>query len=118
MTWAIKTRKGYLARQGEQTWFEDKPVGWALFATKAGALNLMEWHHGQIPDVIEEGEVVEVKLTVKCCECDETTDHDCQRFYSDDGSMVRFVNMAQYEVDKLSLYCECCQEDREDREHE
>ena len=36
-TYAIKTEKGYLARQGNYNWFEDKPVGWALFCKEDDA---------------------------------------------------------------------------------
>jgi hypothetical protein len=39
-TYAIKTEKGYLARQGNYNWFEEKPVGWALFCKEDDARNI------------------------------------------------------------------------------
>lgn len=43
-TYAIKTREGYLARQGNCYWYEDKPVGWALFCDEQDAREIAISH--------------------------------------------------------------------------
>lgn len=52
-TFAIKTDKGYLANQGNQHWFEEKPVGWALFCTEDDA-------EGEASRLTGEYEIVEI----------------------------------------------------------
>jgi histidine ammonia-lyase len=40
--YAIKTAQGYLAVQGNTYWFEDKPVGWAIYSTEQHAREVAE----------------------------------------------------------------------------
>jgi hypothetical protein len=40
--YAIRTAKGYLARQGDTSWFQSEPTGWALFLTEDYAQMLAE----------------------------------------------------------------------------
>ena len=42
---AIKCQSGFLAVQGKEYWFEDKPVGWALFTSPNAARDVAEPHH-------------------------------------------------------------------------
>ena len=42
MTYAIKTRSGYLATQGREHWFQDAPNGWAAFCTADDARRIAE----------------------------------------------------------------------------
>ena len=37
---AIKTGNGYFASQGDQSWIQDKPIGWAIFLTEKGAIDV------------------------------------------------------------------------------
>lgn len=50
---AIKTSKGYLATQGYQYWFEEKPVGWAQYTSA----DIAGYLAGKI---IDEYEIVEI----------------------------------------------------------
>lgn len=56
---AVKTIHGYLAVQGNEYWFEDKPVGWALFTTEENARDVAEPHHSVIGTKPEEGYTIE-----------------------------------------------------------
>lgn len=59
--YAVKTAKGYLATQGRQAWFEDEPVGWAVFGTEDHARAMLEANHSMIGTAPHEGgEVVPV----------------------------------------------------------
>lgn len=59
--YAVKTAKGYLAVQGREVWFEEKPVGWALFTSREGATAELEANHSAIGTAPHEGgEVVEI----------------------------------------------------------
>jgi len=43
-TYSIKTPRGYLANQGEVFWFEETPIGWALYSSYDYAFHLAERH--------------------------------------------------------------------------
>ena len=58
-TYAIKTNKGYLATQGREFWFEENPVGWALFTDKDQANAIGEQHHSAIGTKPDEGFSIE-----------------------------------------------------------
>ena len=36
--WAIETKKGYFAMQGNERWFQPKPTGWAIFGDEAAEI--------------------------------------------------------------------------------
>jgi len=62
MSYAIKTKNGYLAVQGDTHWFEEGPIGWALFTSEDGARDIAEYHHSAIGTKPDEGyEIVPVK---------------------------------------------------------
>jgi hypothetical protein len=61
-TFAIKTEEGYLATQGNQTWFQDEPKGWAEFVSKKDALNAVPSNF--LPDY-EVVEISEGKQVIK-----------------------------------------------------
>ena len=53
----VKTKKGYLANQGDNHWFQDEPKGWGLFTAKDGAKRAADFY-------LEEGseyEIIEVE---------------------------------------------------------
>lgn len=58
--YAIKTKKGYLAVQGNECWFQDEPNGWALYATDEDAIGVGEAHHSMIGTKPDEGYTLEV----------------------------------------------------------
>jgi hypothetical protein len=60
------------------------------------------------------------QLTVKCADCGEVStlaevDADKIRFYKSDGGGVRFGNVTQTLINGTDFYCECCNEDREEK---
>ena len=57
--YAIKTSRGYLARQGETTWFEDKPVGWALYTEEDYAQYIADVYKDTIGTGMEDGYSIE-----------------------------------------------------------
>lgn len=58
-TYAIKTNKGYLATQDTEYWFEENPVGWALFTDKDYANAIGKRHHSAIGTKPGEGFSIE-----------------------------------------------------------
>jgi hypothetical protein len=64
-------------------------------------------------------------IKVKCCECGTTAtgeeiNSDVFRFHGPDGEIIQLpqqgISLEQaHELGSMSLYCECCQEDREEQ---
>lgn len=48
IAYAVKCSQGFFAEQGGEYWFEDSPVGWALFCTEEGARNALERNHSAL----------------------------------------------------------------------
>lgn len=42
--YAIKTKKGYLCIQGDQQWYQDEPIGWAVVDTDMDYLRNVAAH--------------------------------------------------------------------------
>lgn len=53
--YAVKGKQGYLAVQGDSHWFEENPVGWALFSSEDDARGVLEAHHSALGTKKDEG---------------------------------------------------------------
>ena len=61
-TYAIKTPKGYFARQGDQQWIQETPNGWGEFTEREHAQDVLDHYKPEGGKVVPGPDYPETKI--------------------------------------------------------